>query len=87
MAQTIVVSRGNSMFVIRGLPLNSCYRSIIEGTRESLERLGLDYVDIIFAHRPDVSGKDNCCHLKRWVTMTFVNSPHGRNRSGIQLGN
>lgn len=27
--------------------------SIIEGTMESLERLGLDYVDVIFAHRPD----------------------------------
>lgn len=30
--------------------------SIIEGTRLSLERLGLDYVDVIFAHRPDSSG-------------------------------
>ena len=30
--------------------------SIIEGTKDSLERLGLDYVDVIFAHRPDVSG-------------------------------
>lgn len=30
--------------------------SIVEGTRESLKRLGLNYVDIIFAHRPDSSG-------------------------------
>ncbi|KAG6380552.1 NADP-dependent oxidoreductase domain-containing protein [Boletus reticuloceps] len=30
-------------------------KHIIEGTKESLERLGLDYVDVIFAHRPDVS--------------------------------
>jgi aryl-alcohol dehydrogenase-like predicted oxidoreductase len=30
--------------------------SIIEGTQESLARLGLDYVDIIFAHRPDSNG-------------------------------
>jgi aryl-alcohol dehydrogenase-like predicted oxidoreductase len=30
--------------------------SIVEGTQESLARLGLDYVDIIFAHRPDHSG-------------------------------
>ena len=30
--------------------------SIIEGTQESLARLGLDYVDIIFAHRHDHSG-------------------------------
>ncbi|KIK63655.1 hypothetical protein GYMLUDRAFT_162247 [Collybiopsis luxurians FD-317 M1] len=28
-------------------------KHIIEGTRESLARLQLDYVDIIFAHRPD----------------------------------
>lgn len=28
-------------------------KSIIEGTKESLERLQLDYVDILFAHRPD----------------------------------
>ncbi|KAF8890091.1 NADP-dependent oxidoreductase domain-containing protein [Infundibulicybe gibba] len=28
-------------------------KHIIEGTQESLERLGLDYVDVIFAHRPD----------------------------------
>jgi aryl-alcohol dehydrogenase-like predicted oxidoreductase len=30
--------------------------SIIEGTQESLARLGLDYVDVIFAHRPDPTG-------------------------------
>ncbi|KAH9829438.1 Aldo keto reductase [Rhodofomes roseus] len=28
-------------------------KHIIEGTKLSLERLGLDYVDVIFAHRPD----------------------------------
>lgn len=28
-------------------------KHIIEGTKESLQRLGLDYVDVIFAHRPD----------------------------------
>lgn len=33
--------------------------SIIEGTQLSLDRLGLDYVDVIFAHRPDSSGM--CC--------------------------
>ena len=31
--------------------------SIIEGTQASLERLGLDYVDVIFAHRPDYSSQ------------------------------
>ncbi|KAG6332024.1 hypothetical protein ID866_7063 [Astraeus odoratus] len=30
-------------------------KHIIEGTQESLFRLGLDYVDVIFAHRPDYS--------------------------------
>ncbi|KAF5341484.1 hypothetical protein D9758_013936 [Tetrapyrgos nigripes] len=30
-------------------------KHIIEGTQESLARLGLDYVDVIFAHRPDHS--------------------------------
>lgn len=28
-------------------------KHIIEGTQASLKRLGLDYVDVIFAHRPD----------------------------------
>ncbi|KAJ3484514.1 hypothetical protein NLI96_g5593 [Meripilus lineatus] len=28
-------------------------KHIIEGTKESLERLQLDYVDVLFAHRPD----------------------------------
>ncbi|KAJ3533616.1 hypothetical protein NM688_g7258 [Phlebia brevispora] len=28
-------------------------KHIIEGTRASLDRLGLDYVDVVFAHRPD----------------------------------
>lgn len=30
-------------------------KRIIEGTRASLKRLQLEYVDIIFAHRPDYS--------------------------------
>jgi len=30
-------------------------KHIIEGTKESLERLQLDYVDVIFAHRPDAN--------------------------------
>jgi aryl-alcohol dehydrogenase-like predicted oxidoreductase len=28
---------------------------VIEGTRASLDRLGLDYVDIVFAHCPDAT--------------------------------
>ena len=55
---TTPVSRGNSKYLIE-----CCLRevlnvsSIIEGTKESLQRLKLDYVDIIFAHRPDPTGK------------------------------
>lgn len=30
-------------------------KHIIEGLKASLERLGVDYVDIVFAHRPDPS--------------------------------
>ncbi|KAH0825957.1 NADP-dependent oxidoreductase domain-containing protein [Lanmaoa asiatica] len=32
-------------------------KHIIEGTQASLERLDLDYVDVIFAHRPDYSSQ------------------------------
>jgi aryl-alcohol dehydrogenase-like predicted oxidoreductase len=31
--------------------------SIVEGLKSSLERLGLDYVDIVYAHRPDENGE------------------------------
>jgi aryl-alcohol dehydrogenase-like predicted oxidoreductase len=37
------------------LDLELTASSIVEGTRTSLDRLGLDYVDIIFAHCPDVT--------------------------------
>ena len=30
--------------------------SIIEGTQAALQRLQMDYVDVIFAHRPDKTG-------------------------------
>lgn len=32
-------------------------KHIIEGTQESLARLQMDYVDVIFAHRHDVTGE------------------------------
>lgn len=35
--------------------------SIIEGARASLDRLGLEYVDVLFAHRPDATGM--CAHV------------------------
>ena len=31
--------------------------SIVEGTKKCLERLQMNYVDVIFAHRPDHSGQ------------------------------
>lgn len=31
-------------------------KHIIEGTQDSLKRLQMDYVDVIFAHRPDDTG-------------------------------
>ncbi|KAI6041096.1 NADP-dependent oxidoreductase domain-containing protein [Pisolithus marmoratus] len=42
-------------FGIRSGPNNTglSRKHIIEGTQESLKRLGLDYVDVIFAHRPE----------------------------------
>ena len=39
------------------LILDTRVGSIIEGLRESLDRLQLDYVDVVFAHRPDPTGK------------------------------
>lgn len=30
-------------------------KHLVEGIRESLRRLQLDYVDVVFAHRPDVN--------------------------------
>lgn len=37
--------------------MNTRVGSIIEGLRESLDRLQLDYVDVVFAHRADPTGK------------------------------
>lgn len=43
---------------VHALYIHPFDNSIIEGTQESLARLQLDYVDIIFAHRPDKTGTD-----------------------------
>lgn len=57
--QMIEGSLENSMFKLShcSICVNVLLYSIIEGTKESLERLQLDYVDIIFAHRPDPTGR------------------------------
>lgn len=62
-------------------------KHIIEGTKESLERLQLDYVDVIFAHRPDATGElfTTTCSIVE-IRLTFHFSAHGRGRSGFQLG-
>jgi len=57
MTLDFLVSSESSTFFRGGSSINSdAISSIIEGTRESLARLRLDYVDIIFAHRPDITG-------------------------------
>ena len=64
---TTPASRGNSKHLIE-----CCLRevlnvpSIIEGTKESLQRLKLDYVDIIFAHRSDPTGKRPHTSPRSW---------------------
>jgi aryl-alcohol dehydrogenase-like predicted oxidoreductase len=43
-------------------------KHIIEGTRTSLSRLQLDYVDVIFGHRPDVfTPLEETCRAFSWV--------------------
>lgn len=43
-------------------------KHILEGTKNSLERLGLDYVDIIYAHRPDYDTPvEETCRAMNWV--------------------
>ena len=62
--------------------------SIIEGTRESLARLGLDYVDIIFAHRHDHSGMclpTNKSDFYFLMSLSMIYSPDGGNRARLQL--
>lgn len=57
--------------------------SIIEGTKECLARLQMDYVDIIFAHRPDPTGESRIRVLTRHLT-SFVCSAYGRSCPCIQ---
>jgi voltage-dependent potassium channel beta subunit len=43
-------------------------KHIIEGVNNSLKRLQLDYVDIIFAHRPDFeTSLEETCKAFHWV--------------------
>ena len=50
---------------------NDCFLSrkhIIEGIKNSLKRLELDYVDVVFCHRPDLSTPlEETCRAMNWV--------------------
>jgi voltage-dependent potassium channel beta subunit len=54
-----------------GLGVNDSFLSrkhIIEGTKNSLNRLKLDYVDVIFCHRPDSNTPlEETCRAMNWV--------------------
>lgn len=78
------VSRGNSEYLYGHLALTrtskyfpQTYNSIIEGTRESLGRLGLSYVDIIFAHRHDHNGMHDVapCLCSAHMTLNCLAVP------------
>ena len=51
--------------------------SIIEGTKESLQRLRLEYVDIIFAHRPDPTGECLRIRLHSAEKRLLISSDRG----------
>jgi len=43
-------------------------KHIIEGTKNSLKRLQMDYVDIIFSHRPDLrTPLEETCRAFSWL--------------------
>ena len=43
-------------------------KHIIEGTNNSLKRLQLDYVDVLFCHRPDYETPlEETCRAMSWV--------------------
>ena len=61
-------------------------RSIIEGTKESLQRLGLEYVDVIFAHRSDHTGREDWKHvLDSSLRLLYTDSPDGGGCPRLQL--
>jgi aryl-alcohol dehydrogenase-like predicted oxidoreductase len=66
--ETLVVS--TKLFKI-GDEINESFMSrkhIIEGTRNSLKRLQLDYVDVIFSHRPDFQTPlEETCRAFSWL--------------------
>lgn len=43
-------------------------KHIIEGTKASLERMGIDYCDLVFSHRPDfVTPLEETCRAFSWL--------------------
>jgi aryl-alcohol dehydrogenase-like predicted oxidoreductase len=70
------LSRKQSVLLCRNPLISRLYPySIIEGTKECLARLQLDYVDVIFAHRPDRTGA--CRSRFRSHSLTHMISSHG----------
>ena len=63
--------------------------SIIEGTKECLERLQMDYVDVIFAHRPDNTGVlppvTHICENLFGLNSSFLYSSDGGGCPRVQL--
>ena len=65
--EEIVVS--TKIFFLKGVnQIGLSRKHIIEGTKNSLKRLQLDYVDIIMAHRPDFEVPlEEICRAFSWV--------------------
>ena len=67
--EQLVVS--TKIFKISNKSVNDTFLSrkhIIEGTRNSLKRLQLDYVDVLFCHRPDFDTPlEETCRAMNWV--------------------
>ena len=66
--EEIVVS--TKLFKV-GPGVNDCFLSrkhVIEGIQNSLKRLQLDYVDVIFCHRPDYETPlEETCRAMNWI--------------------
>jgi aryl-alcohol dehydrogenase-like predicted oxidoreductase len=66
--ETLVISTKLFRF---GTNVNGAFLSrkhIIEGLRNSLKRLQLDYVDVVFCHRPDFETPlEETCRAMSWL--------------------
>jgi len=60
--------------------------SIIEGVKESLERMQLDYFDVVFAHRCDISGMLTKMRPRFSVDFELPLSSYARDRESLFMG-